>query len=219
VVVQGNFYGTGVNYFKNNVWHLDNDGFERFYFQQSNTTYIKGHGTTPFEFRNGSNTNICTITSLGGLSVLSFLQGAGAGGDFRIVRPDTWVRLKDSAETSHLDLAVSKLFANGTLDVQGIMNLKNFTYVRMQSIANTGNEFVCVIGNDAQGAYYNKVLYIAYGTFTGFHRCYVEDELCNDENIDIFKNEYIGRVVISTGKIKTDASRKIKEEQIIRVEL
>lgn len=213
VVVQGNLYSTGVNYFKYNVWHLDSDGFERFYFQQSNTTYLKGHGTTPFDFRNGANTNICTISGGGGLAVASYLQGAGAGGGFRLVRPDTWVRMKSTDETIHLNFAAQNLYAHGTLDAQGIINLNNFTYVRMQSIANTGNELVCVVGNDAQGEYYNKVLYIAYGTFTGFHRCYVEDELCNDENVDIFKNEYIGRVVISTGKIKTDASRKKEGEE------
>lgn len=213
VVVQGNLYSTGVNYFKYNVWHLDSDGFERFYFQQSNTTYIKGHGTTPFEFRNGANTNICTISGSGGLAVASYLQGSGAGGGFRLVRPDTWVRMKSTDETTHLNFAAQNIYAYGTLDAQGITYLNNFTYVKMQSIANTGIEYVCVVGNDAQGAYYNKALYIAYGTFTGFHRCYIEDELCNDENVDIFKNEYIGRVVISTGKIKTDASRKKECEE------
>jgi hypothetical protein len=35
------------------------------------------------------------------------------------------------------------------------------------------------------------------------------------EDIDIFKNNYKGRIVISTGKIKTDISRKIpKEEEV-----
>jgi hypothetical protein len=213
VVVQGNLYSTGVNYYKYNVWHLDSDGFERFYFQQSNTTYIKGHGTTPFEFRNGANTNICTISGSGGLAVASYLQGSGAGGGFRLVRPDDWVRMKSTDETTHLNFAAQNIYAYGTLDAQGITYLNNFTYVKMQSIANTGIEYVCVVGNDAQGAYYNKALYIAYGTFTGFHRCYIEDELCNDENVDIFKNEYIGRVVISTGKIKTDASRKKEGEE------
>jgi hypothetical protein len=55
-------------------------------------------------------------------------------------------------------------------------------------------------------------------SFTGFHRCYTDDELYNnetDENIDIFKNNFIGCVVITTGKIKTDFSRK--KETIPRV--
>ena len=56
---------------------------------------------------------------------------------------------------------------------------------------------------------------VAFGTFTGFHRCYTDDELYNnetDEDIDIFKNKYIGRIVIATGKIKTDFTRKKGEE-------
>jgi hypothetical protein len=33
------------------------------------------------------------------------------------------------------------------------------------------------------------------------------------EDIDIFKNNYKGRIVISTGKIKTDSSRDVKKEE------
>ena len=34
-------------------------------------------------------------------------------------------------------------------------------------------------------------LYAIYNTFTGYHRCYSYDELCNDDNVDIFRNDYI----------------------------
>jgi hypothetical protein len=56
---------------------------------------------------------------------------------------------------------------------------------------------------------------VAFGSFTGFHRCYTDDELYNnetDENIDIFKNKYVGRIVIATGKIKTDFTRKPSQQ-------
>ena len=52
---------------------------------------------------------------------------------------------------------------------------------------------------------------VAFGSFTAFHRCYTNDDLYNDESdetIDIFKNNYVGRVVIASGKIKTDFTRK-----------
>lgn len=62
------------------------------------------------------------------------------------------------------------------------------------------------------GTFDFRTLKAGYNTFTGYHRCYVHDELFNDENIDIFKNNYIGRIVISTRKIKTDSSRKIESE-------
>jgi hypothetical protein len=34
----------------------------------------------------------------------------------------------------------------------------------------------------------------------------------SDESIDLFKNNYMGRVVIATGKIKTDFSRQVEED-------
>jgi hypothetical protein len=59
------------------------------------------------------------------------------------------------------------------------------------------------------------VIKVAYGSFTTFHRCYINDELYKnetDESIDLFKNNYMGRVVIATGKIKTDFSRPKETE-------
>jgi hypothetical protein len=43
-----------------------------------------------------------------------------------------------------------------------------------------------------------------YGTFTGFHRCFTTDELIDNENPQDFKDNYIGRIVVSTEKIATD---------------
>jgi hypothetical protein len=63
---------------------------------------------------------------------------------------------------------------------------------------------------------------VGFGSFTAFHRCYTDDELYNgetDEDIDIFKNKYVGCVVIATGKIKTDFTRKIPNEVEVEVEV
>jgi hypothetical protein len=72
----------------------------------------------------------------------------------------------------------------------------------------TGTDYCCVQLNfGAIGDSATLRIKVAYGSFTGFHRCYTDDELYNnetDENIDIFKNKYVGRIVIATGKIKTD---------------
>jgi hypothetical protein len=43
-----------------------------------------------------------------------------------------------------------------------------------------------------------------FETFTGFHRCFTNDELFDNENPQNFKDTYIGRIVVSTGKIATD---------------
>ena len=65
------------------------------------------------------------------------------------------------------------------------------------------------------GAGYANFIKVTYGSFTVFHRCYTDDVLYNnesDESIDLFKNNYMGRVVIATGKIKTDFSRPKETE-------
>ena len=51
---------------------------------------------------------------------------------------------------------------------------------------------------------YLRQLYIMFETFTGFHRCFTNDELFDNENPQSFKDNYIGRIVVSTGKIATD---------------
>ena len=43
-----------------------------------------------------------------------------------------------------------------------------------------------------------------YGSFTGIHRCFTNDELFNNDNPQLFKDNYIGRIVIASGKIATD---------------
>jgi hypothetical protein len=53
------------------------------------------------------------------------------------------------------------------------------------------------------------------GSFTGFHRCFTNDELYNEESeetIKDFKFKYAGRVVISTGKIATDDSNNDEDK-------
>jgi hypothetical protein len=81
------------------------------------------------------------------------------------------------------------------------------------AVNNTNTDYVCVqlnYGYIGQGA--TLTLKVAYGSFTAFHRCYTDDVLYNNdtqENIDLFKNNYMGRVVIATGKIKTDFTRTI----------
>ncbi len=46
-----------------------------------------------------------------------------------------------------------------------------------------------------------------YGSFTGFHRCFTDDEKFNKDDMQKFKNVYVGRIVISSGKIATDTSK------------
>ena len=53
-----------------------------------------------------------------------------------------------------------------------------------------------------------------FATFTGYHRPFTEDELFNKDEPQQFKDDYIGRIVISTGKIATDLSNDNNEWEI-----
>jgi hypothetical protein len=158
-----------------------------------------------------------------------FLQGNGGGGGFRILRPDNWVRLQNPATGTHLDFAAGRLYAHNELDVQGGSTFNagvtfngvvycyngfiiyNNLLLRLTNISSTNTDYVCVSGNTSFQSVNDKILYIANGTFTGFHRNYTDDELFDAENPEIFKNSFIGCIVISSGKIKTDYSA-IEEE-------
>jgi hypothetical protein len=87
-----------------------------------------------------------------------------------------------------------------------------------QTIGSTNTDYIGVAANTGYGALGYYFTYVLYNTFTGYHRCYYEDdEIFNNdmtnEEIDIFKNNYKGRIVISTGKIKTDLTRQLPQEE------
>ncbi len=145
----------GVLTMKENVWHKDIVGYNRFYFGNNSTTYISGHGTDScVEFRQNTNSMTARITNIG-----------------------QWA-------------------------------------CHFRTIANSNTDDIGVNSNtslDAVGYYFAHII---YNTFTGFHRCYyADDDIFNNdsskEETDIFKNNYKGRIVISTGKIKTDLSRPV----------
>ena len=79
------------------------------------------------------------------------------------------------------------------------------------TIANTNRDLVGVnIEGTNVNNYNNTTLYVIQGTFTGFHRCFTEDELFDKEEPQLFKDNYEGRIVISTGKIATDTNETNK---------
>jgi hypothetical protein len=159
----------------------------------------------------------------------SFLQGAGAGGAYRILRYDNWVRLQDPGQTTHLDFAAGQIYAHlqftaasnssftasatfyGAVYCYNGVLIYNNLLLRLVNISSTNTDYVCVSGDTSYQSVNDKILYIANGTFTGFHRNYTDDELFDAENPEIFKNSFIGCIVISSGKIKTDYSA-IEEE-------
>jgi hypothetical protein len=78
------------------------------------------------------------------------------------------------------------------VDVSGYFSCK------MPSVAKSGADYVGVQINTSQGSDYISYLYIMYGTFTGFHRVFTEDEKFNKEDPQKLKDDYLGRIVVST---------------------
>ena len=69
------------------------------------------------------------------------------------------------------------------------------------TIANTNRDLVGVNIENTQVNNFNQTtLYVIQGTFTGFHRCFTEDELFDKNEPQLFKDNYEGRIVISTEK-------------------
>jgi hypothetical protein len=72
----------------------------------------------------------------------------------------------------------------------------------MQSVGPNNTDHVGIQKNTVQGSVYNYPLRILAGTFTGVH--FTSDENSNKDDPQLFKDTYIGRIVVSTGKIATD---------------
>jgi hypothetical protein len=88
----------------------------------------------------------------------------------------------------------------------------------LESQTTTDSDHIIIRANTGLLAKARYKMLIGYNSFTGFHRCYYEDDevFNNDmskEDIDIFKNNYKGRIVISTGKIKTDFTRDVPKTE------
>jgi len=92
------------------------------------------------------------------------------------------------------------------------VNVSGYLSCKMTSVANSGTDYIGVQINSSQGSDYTAYLYIMYGSFTGFHRCFTDDNLFDINNTQQFKDDYVGRIVISSGKIATD-SKKVDDDE------
>ena len=91
-----------------------------------------------------------------------------------------------------------------TLDYEGNLTVQNYIDCRLLTVAYDPHDFVGIAVNGTTlNSSGNYTLYVILNSFTGFHRCFTNDELFDINEIQKFKEDYVGRIVISTGKIKT----------------
>jgi hypothetical protein len=81
-------------------------------------------------------------------------------------------------------------------------------------VVSSTTDYIAVIEPNALPSFQYRTMLIKYGSFTEFHRCYLEDELYNG-NYQNFVNEYVGRVVVSTGRIKQWKKEQGKEPEVL----
>ena len=194
---------TGINLkqpitLKTNNWILSDDGILREYYQNNGTTYFHSHNANGegFIFRNAAQGDIVTIKDNGN----TYFTGNLIGG--AIISYGT-VDFGQSYSTGASFRSRMISYFENNVYVSGYFSCK------MTSVANSGTDYIGVQINTSQGSDYTAALYIMYGSFTGFHRCFSNDTEFKD-NPQQFKDNYMGRIVISIGKIATD-ERKVDD--------
>ena len=97
---------------------------------------------------------------------------------------------------------------NVSMRLDNSFNLRVYGYLTCQflTISNSGTDYVGVSANTALNAVGSYMFYIMYGTFTGIHRTFTNDDEYDNNNPQQFKDKYEGRIVIASGKIATDIS-------------
>ncbi len=98
---------------------------------------------------------------------------------------------------------------NDGLSNGGFLIVYGSVACRLFSVSSTNTDHFWTQGNRLQGTTILDILVSLYGTFTGFHRCFTDDELYNNDDPNKFKDVYVGRIVISNGKIATDITKQM----------
>ncbi len=93
------------------------------------------------------------------------------------------------------------------------------------AISNAGTDYVGVANADGNNNLnYSRQLFLMFNTFTGFHRCFTDDIEFKKEDPQKFKDDYVGRIVVSSGKIATLATKlnsikDLENKNIVRVDI
>ena len=94
------------------------------------------------------------------------------------------------------------LYASGIYS--GSLYCAGYITATFNSTTNSGTDYIGVTNADNNNTPYARRLFIMFASFTAHHRCFTEDQLFKLSTPQKFKDNYVGRIVISTGKIATD---------------
>jgi hypothetical protein len=143
----------------------------------------------------------------------------GHGGDagYNGYQGSILILIKDTTPDNNLDLTAPYVRINSyNTSIKGNLgiNMKYPQYpldvygnVRINAYATSAaNDKLCFtsISSLIAGQTYNDVIKVSIGSFTEYHRCFIEDDLFNINDRNTFLEEYEGRVVVSIGKMKQE---------------
>ena len=105
--------------------------------------------------------------------------------------------------------------ATGSQTINGTLFINGWLFGTFLSYNKTPSDYLGLNFDTTYLSTPQSQVFVLYNTFTGFHRSFLDNEpLYNVENAQTFKNEYMGRIVIATGKIATDISNDNAEWEI-----
>ena len=108
--------------------------------------------------------------------------------------------------------------AAGNQTISGALTVTEYITCKLFSVDYVGYDDVGVLDVSGINQNNSKTLRQIWNSFTAFHRCFVDDELFDIDNPQEFKDDYMGRIVVSTGTIKTHSS-KINENNEVEWEI
>ena len=103
--------------------------------------------------------------------------------------------------TNQIYIGRDKGWGRSSVFMEGYLQCLFFT------VDYVGYDKVGVADTIGTGRYESRQIYQIYNSFTDFHRCFIDDELFNKDDPQQFKDIYMGRIVVSTGVIKTHSSK------------
>ena len=92
--------------------------------------------------------------------------------------------------------------------------ITGYVSAKFQTVPNSNRDLLGIRienSHNVNGGINNAYIYCIQDTFTGFHRVFTNDILFDSNDPQLFKDNYEGRIVISTGKIATDTNDTEKE--------
>lgn len=157
-------------------------------------TYINSCSTASIATLNSTTINATTFNGL-----VNFTNGSWN------TSADGKLRMYFAANShSYWGTYNSHIFRNATdADIVTIDTIGNITCA-FETISTANTDHLGILFNSPSvGTSVIRRMCSLLNTFTGYHRCFIEDEKFDINDWENFRKEYEGRVVISSGKIKT----------------